>query len=554
VNLELNNKMMRIYLYLFLFLGFSLSTVYGQSTSCFQQLSDYSGTEFTTGQLSRLNEAACTLIDSFPSAYQDSFVVLDYGFYFHNQATASRVDEIWQEVIARADSISPYYMLLGRVPGPEGEVKVQLKMPTGMIACYDFDYNEYWRTQLISKLNYSRGFVALLEAIDYLVLEVVKVKGCCSSNFKNICASCPQDILEFRTFLESKGFLSAPLQQLTAVEKDTANGVVEELYQLNCQLSDGSTIDINQDLTTYLNAISSKVEGIRGNIAHYDPSSSLCGDVLSIVGLAPPTALQSSSSNPTKSRNNKNSLSDRYLLNMDVITTEDRWGNVEVHVRSSEDLGDLPDCDVGRINMVYIQSTNLNQDTVRNHLLDFFELLLVDHTNPYTPDIVNVGYVDLNYLRKLDAICVIGESPSRIVKYVDDNNYPHSDGFLDDWEDKNSIERGDDEKKQLAVVSMERVDEYWARVIDKHGRDKTAAFVSFHGLGHTSGRGLNHTSIYDRRGHMTHGILLERDLGSDNPDYIMTMEELIIKAKSAQPGISVNERTVAEYIRNRFVK
>jgi len=52
-------------------------------SSCYQQLSDLSGTEFTAGQLSDLEQAACDLIDSLPQVYQDSFAVLDYGFYLH---------------------------------------------------------------------------------------------------------------------------------------------------------------------------------------------------------------------------------------------------------------------------------------------------------------------------------------------------------------------------------------------------------------------------------------------------------------------------------------
>jgi len=99
------------------------------TSSCYQQLSDLSGTEFTAGQLSDLEQAACDLIDSLPQVYQDSFAVLDYGFYLHNRSMDQGVEDIWPEVIQEANAISPYYLLLGRVPGREGEVKVELKMP-----------------------------------------------------------------------------------------------------------------------------------------------------------------------------------------------------------------------------------------------------------------------------------------------------------------------------------------------------------------------------------------------------------------------------------------
>jgi len=55
------------------------------SKECYSQMSDISGTEFTAGQLSDLEQAACDLIDSLPQTYHDSFAVLDYGFYLHNR-------------------------------------------------------------------------------------------------------------------------------------------------------------------------------------------------------------------------------------------------------------------------------------------------------------------------------------------------------------------------------------------------------------------------------------------------------------------------------------
>ncbi len=117
---------MKILLPIFLILILWATPGSTQTSSCYQQLSDISGTEFTTGQLSDIEQAACDLIDSLPQAYQDSFAVLDYGFYLHNRSMDQGVEDVWQEVIQEADAISPYYLLLGRVPGREGEVKVEL--------------------------------------------------------------------------------------------------------------------------------------------------------------------------------------------------------------------------------------------------------------------------------------------------------------------------------------------------------------------------------------------------------------------------------------------
>jgi hypothetical protein len=178
---------------------------------------NYSGTEFTTGHLSRLNEAACTLIDSFPSTYQDSFLVLDYGFYFHNQATASRVDEIWQEVIARADSISPYYLLFGRVPGDEGEVKVELKMPMSLFDCYESSYIARIHFEIKRRVQDQPIVTGQIEAMNYLTGEVRRAKVCCegTTNLKSECVTCSWTLEAVNAFLDLEGF-----DQEVAIETD----------------------------------------------------------------------------------------------------------------------------------------------------------------------------------------------------------------------------------------------------------------------------------------------------------------------------------------------
>jgi len=167
---------MRILLPILLILVIWAATGNSQTSGCYQQLSDYSGTEFTFGQLSRLDKAACELIDSLPQVYQDSFAVLDYGFYFHNRAANQRFEEIWQEVITRADSISPYYLLFGRVPGYQDSLKIQVKLPIALMDCFDFDY---YRLSL-RRSNTINSFEDNLLAIDMLRSTVSDIKCCIS--------------------------------------------------------------------------------------------------------------------------------------------------------------------------------------------------------------------------------------------------------------------------------------------------------------------------------------------------------------------------------------
>jgi len=80
-------------------------------------------------------------------------------------------------VIARADSISPYYLLFGRVPGSEREVKVKLKMPESLFDCYETAYISRIHFEIRSRLENSHTVTGQIEAMDYLTEEVHKPKN-----------------------------------------------------------------------------------------------------------------------------------------------------------------------------------------------------------------------------------------------------------------------------------------------------------------------------------------------------------------------------------------
>lgn len=54
---------------------------------CYIPLSDASAALPTQRQLDSLESAACRLLDSLPGSYADSFKVVSFGFYLHNETS-----------------------------------------------------------------------------------------------------------------------------------------------------------------------------------------------------------------------------------------------------------------------------------------------------------------------------------------------------------------------------------------------------------------------------------------------------------------------------------
>ena len=461
-------------------------------------------------------------------------------------------------MIARADSISPYYLLFGRVPGRDGELKVELKMPAGSIfRCFDAQNISYFESvHSFSGMGYISDLVAkIINTMEKLTFEIEKLKKCCEENLKTeTCVLCPDNIFEFRSFLEANGFISAPLSSISYSENVRQNGVVQSLFDISATLPDGTTLDINQDVEAYLNAISTKVEGVEGNIAHYDPANLTCTDVIEWVNGIPSVALRGTPNISTKSKTSKSSQ-DRYLLKMDVITTEDAGGNVEVHMRSNEDLGDLPECDVGTIFLINIDDPILNLINVRSHLDSFWTLLLENHSNIERPYLLAVDYIDVDQLQDLDAISIIGYEPSNVVKYVDSHHFYEvsSNSFRNhgycSLAASGSLEKGDaDPPGMLSIISTKIVREEWEdkrQVINIYGFDKAISMLIFHANGHNAG--WRHSGLYDSfGGYMMSGHWLSANLTT----YDKTFEDLINSVKNGEELT----KAILEPTIDRFIK
>ena len=174
-----------------------------------------------SGQLSDLEQAACDLIDSLPQAYQDSFAVLDFGFYLHNRLMDQGVEDIWPEVIQAADAISPYYLLLGRVPGREGEVKVEVKMPkTNQFDCLQTEFANYENNlerYIQVKINYEPINLVenIISSFNKAAKRIREIIVCCQ-NLKSSqeCSSCIFSAIEYDRVLSSEGLFGIQVDEL----------------------------------------------------------------------------------------------------------------------------------------------------------------------------------------------------------------------------------------------------------------------------------------------------------------------------------------------------
>ncbi len=99
--------------------------------NCFENLGEVSGINISQ-YAGELNTAACQLVETLPVEFQPQFKVFDFGFYSLEGSMDSDINELWSEVIVKAQSKSPYYLLIGKISGASGiysDFLVDLKLP-----------------------------------------------------------------------------------------------------------------------------------------------------------------------------------------------------------------------------------------------------------------------------------------------------------------------------------------------------------------------------------------------------------------------------------------
>jgi len=103
--------MQKLYAFLLVVFCFLANDSFAQN--CYVPLDDISGVDRSSHQI-ELEALACTIVDSLPATYRDSFKVFDFGFYRHHESMGpySEVLDLVRQKIAEE---VPYYLLFAKV-------------------------------------------------------------------------------------------------------------------------------------------------------------------------------------------------------------------------------------------------------------------------------------------------------------------------------------------------------------------------------------------------------------------------------------------------------
>lgn len=183
--------------------------------SCYVQLADMSGFD-TSPYQSQLEDAACELIQEFPSEVQNQFKVIDFRFYSLNESMQGGFQAVWNKVIQDAESQSPYYLLFGKQSDRTGiytKFWLKLNLPTdGKFSCFESDFYNKIEFKVLQKVNtnyasngnspYSYSG-AEIEGIEELKDWITEIVNCCDpelrykSNGCSLCSWTTQEALEY---------------------------------------------------------------------------------------------------------------------------------------------------------------------------------------------------------------------------------------------------------------------------------------------------------------------------------------------------------------------
>lgn len=189
--------------------------------NCYVQLADMSGFD-TAPYQSQLEDAACELIQEFPSDVQNQFKVFDFGFYSLNESMQGGFQAVWDKVIQDAASQSPYYLLFGKQSDRTGvytKFWLDLKLPTdGKFSCFESDFYNKIEFKVLQKVNadyasngnspYSYSG-AEIEGIEELKDWITEIVNCCDPELRyknNGCSLCSWTTQEALEYFSLNGF------------------------------------------------------------------------------------------------------------------------------------------------------------------------------------------------------------------------------------------------------------------------------------------------------------------------------------------------------------
>jgi len=159
------------------------------------------------------------------------------------------VEDIWPEVIQEANAISPYYLLLGRVPGREGEVKVKVKF-------FDNCFAEYDNKSLARTINseFTTGDRDIVKKLRFGIKEFAfraeKKLNCCVEQKSKSSNTIDTSFLSLALFIDNSCCPIYAYDRPVALVNDfPAMPQIE--YELEYYKQLNSCVDLNAEIVVY---------------------------------------------------------------------------------------------------------------------------------------------------------------------------------------------------------------------------------------------------------------------------------------------------------------
>ena len=355
---------------------------FSQTCTAFYPLEDATGIEFLqTHQIESLNEAACSLRAALPQEFQSDFAVYDLGFYSHHISYEGGIPDVLQQVI---DGLTTdYYIIFGREMNRDEELErvwVEVGLPDGdFLSCLEpsqKSFHAHMAGIILNEPTINGGFSGLLymsriiASFDYLTGVLEQLEDCCDqqSGLRSVseCSHCPQDVGQFRSFMEANGFIGIEVENLVASSYYDTTGNIREYVEITLELA-GEPLNVNEDVIGFLHRMDNAMEGVYGSLYYYDPLDPHCEKVMEVVSGTYSLPLAFRESDVSRS------VSEEVVLEITTIGTVDENGGGMVHVKV-----EIPFQMTNTGKTIFLQCVGdcgFDMDSVELYLEHFYSLL-----------------------------------------------------------------------------------------------------------------------------------------------------------------------------------
>ncbi len=536
-------------LYLLAIIALALIPAHTLAQTAFNQLPDATGFADNIPQhiLDSLESASQSLREALPQQFQSDFGVYDLGFYSHHGSFTGGIPDVMATAIDSRIS-SSYYLLFGREFNADGDLErvwVEVELPEGeWFSCLEPPQKEFHvhmvRTFVNSPAiigdNNSFLYMEQINAsFNYLKGVFAGLESCCDQQggFRSVpqCSHCPQDVNDFRSFMEANGFVGIEVENLVASTYYDTTGNIREYTELTLELA-GEPLDVNEDVIGFLHRMDNAMEGVYGSLYYYDPLDPHCEKIMEVVSgtYSLPVAFQESGVS--------RSAAEEAVLEITTIGTVDEDGGEMVHVNVN-----IPIQMTNDDKTIYLKCVEdcggYNISSIQSYLTNFYSLLgkypgkifpdgIVDSvdlipdiqiaTQRLTKEIVQGGAIVLfgkashiiyvlqhaDYYLDMAGYWGYDEGRAGICRLIHKPRHPHAAG-----QRKPPVAMGQlGQPRRFSLVTTNYIE---SEVIElrSNNKDHAAAFLAMHETGHNAGIEHWHPSGVHCNGYMSDGEVLK---------------------------------------------